>query len=110
MLDCHAAREAIQETCRVLIAGASGVYHAVYWLGLNVHQIVAIDDNRTALVAGDSPKLAVASQLLERLFIRSLIQRLQFELVAEQHVDIVQNEIEKVFTMPIYAERVGQGK
>ena len=45
MLDCHAAREAIQETCRVLIAGASRVHHAVYWLGLDVHQIVAVDYN-----------------------------------------------------------------
>ncbi len=104
MLDCHATCEAIKEACRVLIAGTSRVYHAVYRLGIDVHQIVAVDNNRTALVSGDGANLAVAALLLERLFVRGLIQRLQFELVAEQHIDVVQNEIEKVIAMSVYTE------
>jgi hypothetical protein len=37
MFNGHAAREAIQETCCVLIACSGCVYNTFYWFWLNVH-------------------------------------------------------------------------
>jgi hypothetical protein len=64
MFNCHAAREAIQETRCVLVSCTRCVDNALYWLWFDVHQVVTVDDNRAALVASDSTKFAIVAQLL----------------------------------------------
>ena len=45
MLYRHATRKPIQETGCVLIACSRCINNALYWLGLNVHEVATIDDN-----------------------------------------------------------------
>jgi hypothetical protein len=47
-----------------LIACARCIDNALYWFWFNVHQVVAVDDNRAALVASDCTKFAVVAKLL----------------------------------------------
>jgi hypothetical protein len=64
MFNGHAASEAVQETCCVLVACARCVNNALNWFWFNVHQVVTVDDNRAALIASDCTKFAIVAQLL----------------------------------------------
>jgi len=64
MFNGHAAREAIQETCCVLITCASCVNYPINRFWLNVHQVMTVDDYRATLVACNSAKFAIITQLL----------------------------------------------
>jgi hypothetical protein len=57
MLNSHSTREAVQETCCILVACTCCVYHPVNRFWFNVHQIVAINDPRAALVASNRTEL-----------------------------------------------------
>ena len=59
VLDRHASREAIQESRCIEISCSGCIHHSLDWLRLDVHDVVAVDHDRAALVSSDGGELTV---------------------------------------------------
>jgi hypothetical protein len=72
--------------------------------------LVAAHDDRTLTAAGDRDHAATAAHALEGCIeVVGLIQRLDFNFVGEQHIDMTIHEVEEAVSVTIHAKAIGEG-
>lgn len=107
--EVEAVGQAVQKARRVLVAGAGGIDDTVDRVRVDDMHLVAGDDDRPPLTAGQGRDLAVPSHALERgVEVVDLVERADLGLVGEQHVDLVLDEGAELRAVPLDTERVGQ--
>ena len=97
----------MEEPGGVLVAGAGGIDNTFDRVGIDDVDLVAGDDDRTALGASQRGDGAVMTDLLEgSVKIRDLVQRTDLVLVGEQDVDLALDEPQEIFAVAVHAERI----
>src|SRR3984893_5472384 len=103
--------EAVEEAGRVLITRARRVAEAVHGYGVDHVHLVARADHRATLPPGERGDVGVSTDALQRVVeVVEVVQRADLLLVREQHLDGVLDEVEKLVTMAMNAEWVGEGE
>ena len=108
-LQVGALRVAVQEPGRVQVAGAGRVDEPVDGVGVDHVRLVAGDDHRAVLGAGERGDASSrAGRLRVALLEVALVQRADLGFVREEDVDLLGDERPPLGPVPVDAERVGE--